>query len=750
MNCTLPSGDFLRSVSMANRHFKRAKKTKKAIMKKAFYQKNRKIKIRSLKRKKSIEKAREYVKIFTTEKIKDDEILLLSKGLKYIPSPSTKFAKSSIASDFNEFARKLRCKYHFDKGDIFKRHPFLTKSGYKPELANNAIETYIFKTKVEIDNITINKAHDNLTTLERKAISSLKRNEKIVIRKADKNNTTVIWDKTEYINEGLRQLSSATHFMEIAKLNIIETNQKINTIIFEMHRKGVMDEITFKYLSAKRDLKPGRLYLLPKLHKLDPELIESVQQNPTLYKNVRIQGRPIVSLSGTVLERIGQYLDKFMLPAVLKQETHLRDSLEFINIIEKLQVKPDAYLVSFDIKEMYNNMSHVEMIDAVKHAWPTIIKCKHTILLPPLRYILELLKIVLENNEFMFNGKFYKTSTGVPMGNSLSPEITDLRVYEVLNSIILRTFQHKQKISSLYRFRDDGFFIYNEGTDVEISQFFEHANRQHALLKFTHEKSQTKMQFLDVLVFKGLRFRETGILDLTTFRKKTENYQYLERSSCHPSSTFRGIIKGEMLRFKRCTNDPVDLQTQYALFSERLIKRGYPKNEIKTVMQEVTAKQRIDTLMVKPKSVLQSPPLVFSTVFSRQKSHIKNNILKHWDKLKDDEEAKLLFDKRPLFAFRDKKHLLHTEKFDVAFLNGDDEKEIEWVQSMSTKLKTKYDIQCSILAKDYLNGFPLQRRLGLYLSKFQAVIVTLTKENYKQYEFYITNDMPVRRLNWII
>ncbi|CAG2219956.1 unnamed protein product [Mytilus edulis] len=359
MNCTLPSGDFLRSVSMANRHFKRAKKTKKAIMKKAFYQKNRKIKIRSLKRKKSIEKAREYVKIFTTEKIKDDEILLLSKGLKYIPSPSTKFAKSSIASDFNEFARKLRCKYHFDKGDIFKRHPFLTKSGYKPELANNAIETYIFKTKVEIDNITINKAHDNLTTLERKAISSLKRNEKIVIRKADKNNTTVIWDKTEYINEGLRQLSSATHFMEIAKLNIIETNQKINTIIFEMHRKGVMDEITFKYLSAKRDLKPGRLYLLPKLHKLDPELIESVQQNPTLYKNVRIQGRPIVSLSGTVLERIGQYLDKFMLPAVLKQETHLRDSLEFINIIEKLQVKPDAYLVSFDIKEMYNNMSHV-------------------------------------------------------------------------------------------------------------------------------------------------------------------------------------------------------------------------------------------------------------------------------------------------------------------------------------------------------------------------------------------------------
>ncbi|CAC5372713.1 unnamed protein product [Mytilus coruscus] len=64
--------------------------------------------------------------------------------------------------------------------------------------------------------------------------------------------------------------------------------------------------------------------------------------------------------------------------------------------------------------------------------------------------------------------------------------------------------------------------------------------------------------------------------------------------------------------------------------------------------------------MVKPKSVLQVASLIFSTVFSRQKSHIKNNILKHWDKLKDDEEAKLLFDKRPLFAFRRHKNLKET------------------------------------------------------------------------------------------
>lgn len=98
----------------------------------------------------------------------------------------------------------------------------------------------------------------------------------------------------------------------------------------------------------------------------------------------------------------------------------------------------------------------------------------------------------------------------------------------------------------------------------------------------------------------------------------------------------------------RYTNDPVDLQTQNVLFSGLPIKRGYTKNEMKTVIREVTAKQRNETLVVKPLSVLQSPSVILSTVFSRQKSYIKNNILKHSDKLKDDDEAKLLFDnKRP-------------------------------------------------------------------------------------------------------
>ena len=65
------------------------------------------------------------MKIFTEESVTDNEILLLSKGLKYVPSPPLKRTKSDLIKDFNEFARKLRCKFHFDEGNDYKYHPSL-------------------------------------------------------------------------------------------------------------------------------------------------------------------------------------------------------------------------------------------------------------------------------------------------------------------------------------------------------------------------------------------------------------------------------------------------------------------------------------------------------------------------------------------------------------------------------------------------------------------------------------------------
>lgn len=55
-----------------------------------------------------IKQAKQHVVNLSMKTLTDNEYLLLSKGLKFIPAPSPKGAKNDLLRDFNEFARKLR------------------------------------------------------------------------------------------------------------------------------------------------------------------------------------------------------------------------------------------------------------------------------------------------------------------------------------------------------------------------------------------------------------------------------------------------------------------------------------------------------------------------------------------------------------------------------------------------------------------------------------------------------------------
>jgi len=63
------------------------------------------------------------------------------------------------------------------------------------------------ETKLELASAVFLPQIDNISANERNAISALKRNSKINLKKADKGTTTVILDTAKKIDEGLQQLS---------------------------------------------------------------------------------------------------------------------------------------------------------------------------------------------------------------------------------------------------------------------------------------------------------------------------------------------------------------------------------------------------------------------------------------------------------------------------------------------------------------------------------------------------------------
>ncbi|CAG2213291.1 unnamed protein product [Mytilus edulis] len=232
--------------------------------------------------------------------------MTLGKGLNFIPTD--KISRTNIMKDFKKFERKLRLKHFFHEYKTIPKtnHPFKEKSKFSvPIIGDNPIEQYIFHTKMELSNYKPNKTK-NMTKEETQCLRTLRHIETITIHKADKNNITVVQNKKDYANEGERQLNDGIHYIEIPEINIKNTMNKINEIVYNMNKDNYLDEITFKYIKYENQyITTPFAYFLPKIHKLDNEILKDIYKQQTEIK-IQVPARPIISQCNGPLERIGR------------------------------------------------------------------------------------------------------------------------------------------------------------------------------------------------------------------------------------------------------------------------------------------------------------------------------------------------------------------------------------------------------------------------------------------------------------
>ena len=139
----------------------------------------------------------------------ETEIKILEKGLHFAPI-QRKINEPELRSDFEEFCRRVRVKWHFrnEPSPDFSNIPYVkSKSKWNPPKGHPAIE--IFLSKVENDLFKVvdkELGYSNFTSEEWKALRSLADDKQIVIKKADKGSCVVIWDRDDYLVEAERQL----------------------------------------------------------------------------------------------------------------------------------------------------------------------------------------------------------------------------------------------------------------------------------------------------------------------------------------------------------------------------------------------------------------------------------------------------------------------------------------------------------------------------------------------------------------
>jgi hypothetical protein len=88
------------------------------------------------------------------------------------------------------------------------------------------------------------------------------------------------------------------------------------------------------------------------------------------------------------------------------------------------------------------------------------------------------------------------------------------------------------------------------------------------------------------------------------------------RNSCHNRHVFSALIKGEVIRYIRNTNNQDDLQHMLTQFKLNLIKRGYKENEIMRCINEALTKNRLDLINKNKTKQNKEIPLVLSSRYN--------------------------------------------------------------------------------------------------------------------------------------
>ncbi|VDI74976.1 Hypothetical predicted protein [Mytilus galloprovincialis] len=265
--------------------------------------------------------------------------------------------------------------------------------------------------------------------------------------------------------------------------------RSISKIVNKLFTNKEIDEHTYNFLRDCKNPKHGYMYLLPKIHKIRQDSLETIKIDGYKIGELDVPFRPIINKCNSPTRRIEKFLVLILKPLLRKLEFYIQDTKDFINRIESKTCVRSCTLIAYDVTSMYTNMNIDNLLDTTKNFLDQIDRTKYKFKVPNKSDLISFAKIILENNEFIFNGTLYKQVIGAPQGGILSPTATDLHLSTILTKI-LDKFQFKNSISMICQYRDDGFMI-TECNKSQIDEFFAIANNIDPLLKFTYNFSNT-------------------------------------------------------------------------------------------------------------------------------------------------------------------------------------------------------------------------------------------------------------------
>ena len=467
---------------------------------------------------------------------------------------------------------------------------------------------------------------------------------KIIINKADKGSTIVVRNKQDYIDEGLEHLSDDNTYIPLDSDRTDQVTVTIRSTLEKLKKLGLLSPRMANYCTPPACPRTAVIYFLKKIHKTPMGI------------------RSIVSTTNSATANLAEFLDIYLQPIMKKLPAYLKDTTQFIHEISNLTIDNNAWLVTVDVKSLYTNIPNNEGIQACYNAWleQETTYPQH----PPAETLKELLELVLKLNVFEFNNKYYLQKFGTAMGSKLAPAYANVFMGDLEAKILAGS---RLKPTHYRRFIDDIFMIW-PFSEEELDRFMAHMNRINQSIKFTHEKHQNEITFLDVTVYKKPKQDQPDrcTLQTKTHVKPTNKQLYVRQDSYHPPGTGKGIIIGEATRFLRTNSEKRNLSIMLLQHKRNLIRRGYSNAVISRQLKSIKFSMRKTSLIQKSKNestnnnsnsiiapTLKIPKPTYTARYCPNAGKAYRIVHKHWKTITTNSSVlKRLIAKRPRLAYK--------------------------------------------------------------------------------------------------
>lgn len=427
-------------------------------------------------------------------------------------------------------------------------------------------------------------------TSEQKIITELRRKPVFYV-KADKGNALVILDKDDY-DDRMRAKIANGPYRRLRADPLPRLVSKVTKTIKEC--KQVIGNVK---LTVPNPVLP-RIKGLPKIHKPGQEM------------------REIVSAVMSPTHRIAKWLvDEFRKMEEQFETRSVKNSKEFAQHIKSTRgPEGDEIMVSFDVKALFPSIPVKEAIGLVENwllkqktgpEWRTKV-----------RQYLKLVRLCMEENYFTFRGECYKQLEGAPMGNPLSPFISEIFMANLESDLASRNL-----IPRVWkRYVDDVFAIIKE---TDLKSILSALNNLHGNIQFTCEvEKQGKLPFLDLLLT-----RTGGTLELEIYRKPTDTCRVIPNTSNHTHqhkmAAFNHMIH-RMLNLP-ISQDGVKKETAHIFKIAEL--NGYPNRTISNLINKRRRmhQREILTNLIRDQQTGRRVAVTFNRITASLKSKLKEN-----------------------------------------------------------------------------------------------------------------------------